>query len=643
MDNSKQKSCNPPLLGFISAVAIAYFIYYLWWRAAFTLNPEHPAASWLLWAAEAFGVFCYILFAWTTRDVSPTAPHKSPRKGLKVDIFIPTYNEDIEILEATLIGCNRVRYPHATYILDDGNRPQVRELAGRLGCEYIARPVRDHAKAGNINHALRRTDGEFIAILDADMTPQSEYLDRTLGYFEDEKLALIQLPQEFYNSDSIQHDSKTSHWHEQSLFFRVIQPGKNYTNSAFWCGSPSVVRRKALEDVGGVATETITEDIHTTVRMHNRGWKTLFVNEPLAFGIAPQTVKAFLLQRLRWAQGTMQLYRSQDSPLWIPGLTWRQRFSYLSSFLAYFESFQKLILLSMPVFILGFGVLPMSVGVLPFLLRWLPYFAFNILANQLGGRGIFRYFQTEKYNILKIIIFIQSTLTLVSKKPLKFKVTPKTVDETVYAQERKSMRGYMAIFGALAGSMLYALFKVIIPHAAPLGWDAFIIAFFWAGYNAFVIFTALYEVFRKRHDRRQYRFHVGDEGALYHADSPHSLVRAWVIDLSVAGAGLLADAKTMPESGKLMLRVSPAGLNDILIPVEKIHYQRPDASGRVLLGASFREDLGSHRNRLFEYLYVHLPGRDSHSLLRASDCNLLRQVWNWSQRIFAQLRPSRPA
>ena len=239
----------------------------------------------------------YSLFTWFTRDINPLVPFREPKKGLKVDIFIPTYNEDLDIVEATVIGCCKVTYPHTTYVLDDGDRPQVREMARQYGCEYIARPVHEHAKAGNINYALERSSGEFIVMLDADMVPQPGYLDRTLGYFEDEKLALIQLPQEFYNQDSIQHAANKTAWHEQSLFFRVIQPGKNHTNSAFWCGSPSVVRRKALEDVGGVATETVTEDIHTSVRMHSRGWKTLFVNEPLAFGIAPQTIKAFLVQR----------------------------------------------------------------------------------------------------------------------------------------------------------------------------------------------------------------------------------------------------------------------------------------------------------------------------------------------------------
>jgi cellulose synthase (UDP-forming) len=494
---------SPPFLGIISAVSIAYFLYYLWWRATSTLNPNAPFISWVLLVAEAFGVLSYILFAWMTQDISPNRMHKPPRAGLAVDIFVPTYNESIEILEATMVGCRRIRYPHKTYILDDGKREEVKQLALRLGCIYLSRPTNEHAKAGNINYAITKSTGDFIVVLDADMVPQPDFLDRTLGYFEDEKLAFIQMPQEFYNQDSIQHDQEAKHWHEQSLFFRVIQPGKNYSNSAFWCGSPSIVRRKALQGVGGVATETITEDIHTSVRMHKSGWSSYFLNEVLAYGIAPQTLKSFLVQRLRWAQGTMQLYRSSESPLWVKGLTIRQRLSYLSSFLAYFESFQKLILIMMPVFIIMFNVFPMQVNVFEFLLRWAPYFALAILANKIGGREYFRYLQTEKYNLLKMAVFIQSTLTLFYRKSLKFKVTPKSVDDSVYKEERRTLRIYMVILGAMTGAILYGLFKTIFQPATALEMEAYLIAIFWAGYNAMLIFIGINEVLGKSHERKQ--------------------------------------------------------------------------------------------------------------------------------------------
>jgi cellulose synthase (UDP-forming) len=598
----------PLLYRIISAISIAYFLYYLWWRAASTLNPDALVFSWVLLLAEAFGVLSYILFSWMTQDISPNRTSKPPRTGLSVDIFIPTYNENIEILEATMVGCRKIKYPHRTYILDDGKRDEIKKLATLLGCIYLSRPTNEHAKAGNINYALTKTSGEFIVVLDADMVPQPDFLDRTLGYFEDEKLAFIQMPQEFYNQDSIQHDQGQKHWHEQSLFFRVIQPGKNHSNSAFWCGSPSVVRRKALEEVDGVATETITEDIHTSVRLHRNGWSSFFLNEVLAYGIAPQTIKSFLVQRLRWAQGTMQLYRSSESPLWIKGLTVRQRLSYLSSFLAYFESFQKLILIMMPVFIIMFHIFPMRVSVLDFLLHWAPYFALNVWANSIGGRGYFRYFQTEKYNILKMAVFVQSTLTLFHTRSLQFKVTPKSVDDSVYKEERRTLRVYMVILGAMTGAIFYGLFRTIFQPTTSLEKEAYLIAIFWAGYNAMLIFIGIHEVLEKSHERKQYRFPVNLRGELHHGGYVGDVLNVQVENFSITGASLILDHQYLADNNsRFLLHIHIASRKLIVLEIGKIHRQVRDAEGRIHVGISFIDKQDFYRERLFEYLFVYVP------------------------------------
>jgi cellulose synthase (UDP-forming) len=604
---------NPPFLRIISAITIAYLMYYLWWRATSTLNPGALVFSWMLVLAEAFGVVSYILFAWMTQDVSPRYEHVSPRAGICVDIFIPTYNESLDILEATMIGCRSIKYPHQTYILDDGKRNEVQQLAQRLGCHYITRPTNEHAKAGNINYALSKTRGEFIVMLDADMVPQPDFLERTLGYFENEKLAFIQMPQEFYNRDSIQHDRNAYQWHEQSLFFRIIQPGKNYSDSAFWCGSPSIVRRKALEDVGGVAIETITEDIHTSVRLHSRGWSSLFIDEPLAFGIAPQTIKSFLLQRLRWAQGTMQLYRSSESPIWIPGLTFKQRLSYLSSFLAYFESFQKFMLIMTPIFIITFGIFPMQVSITAFLIRWIPYFALAILANKIGGRGVFRYLQTEKYNILKMVIFIQSTLTLFQTKSLKFKVTPKSIDKSVYVDEIRAIRSYMIILGCMAAAIIYGFLQTVAWDGATLEVEAFVIALFWAGYNAMLIYIGIWEVLRKKHERQHYRFPVDLKGELYHGESSTLTAKVRLDNLSVTGASFVLDNRMLDDRSNLLLYVYTSNQKCIILPIDKILRQFKDPLGRIHTGVTFAHTEDS-REPLFEYLFVELPGRQALSI-----------------------------
>ncbi len=602
-------SSTPLLMRLISILSIASLFYYLFWRVTSTFNPEAPAFSWVLWLAEAFGVFNYLLFAWMTQDVSPTLKHRPPAPGLSVDVFIPTYDENLEILEATLIGCKHIWYPHTTYVLDDGKREEVRQLASRSGCEYIARPTNEHAKAGNINYALTRTRGEFIVVLDADMVPQPDYLDRTLGYFADDKLAFIQLPQEFYNQDSIQHDAKTRFWHEQSLFFRVIQPGKNRSNSAFWCGSPSILRRTAIEALGGVATETITEDIHTSVRLHSRGWSSYFLNEALAFGIAPQTIKAFLLQRLRWAQGTMQLYRSKESPLWIPGLTIKQRLSYLASFLAYFESFQKLVLILTPIFIILFNVFPMSVDPVSFLWHWLPYYFISMLANLIGGRGYFKHYQTEKFNLLKMVVFIQSSLMLFLRKPLRFQVTPKSVNQSVYREERRTMQVYMATLGFITGTLIFGLIRLLARDNAvlSLGIDTYLMAYFWTSYNAVLIFVGILEVLRKQHERRQYRFPVRQVGELFDQKWCTMLASASISDISITGVKFSSD-RILNEPDRLMIHFMAPNLGSIHMPIAKIHHTHKSFSnGPANVGASFADLKPADRERLFAFLFVVLP------------------------------------
>lgn len=605
-NNQTKKFFQLSFVNVFAVAAIIYFVYYLYWRVVNTLNPANLLLSWVLWAAEAFGVFAYLLFVFITHNIEPNRKFTIAPRGLNVDVFVPTFNEEIDVLEPTLIGCVKMRYPHTTYVLDDGNRPWVKELADRLGVKYIARPSHEHHKAGNINYALGKTQGDFIVLLDADMVPQPQYIERTLGYFSDAKLALIQMPQEFYNQDSIQHASKRKHWHEQSLFFRVIQPGKNYTNSAFWCGSPSIIRRSALESVGGVATETITEDIHTSVRLHSRGWQTYYLNEVLAYGIAPQTINSFLVQRLRWAQGTMQLYRSSESPLWIKGLSFEQRISYFSSFLAYLESFQKLALILIPVLILGLGVFPMQIGFTSFLLHWIPFFLFNYFANQFSGRGYFNYFKTEMYNLLKMMVFIQSTLTLVFNRPLQFKVTPKSVDNDVYQKEHRALRLYEGLFALLAVTMLFSIVRLFLPNQEELTADAFAIAFFWAAYNAFIILLATQEIFKKRHERKQYRFPVKVYADLYSAQDRSQIHPVRVSDLSTGGCGLVARSEVNLAENWLLHLYLPTN-EQVTLPIKRLAFQQKNNQGKYIIGGEFGQMEDIQRDLLFEYLFVTIP------------------------------------
>ena len=592
------------ILHLLTIITGGYIVYYIIWRAAYTINPVALAFSIILLIAEIQGVINFFLFALMTWN---TERGKTPPTLLdvSVDVFVPTYGEEISVLEATLIGCMRMRLPHTMYVLDDARRDEVRRLAEKIGCTYLTREDNKHAKAGNINAALPKTDGEFIVVLDADMVPQPDYLEKTLGYFRDKKTAIVQMPQEFYNLDSMQHHKKGSFWHEQQLFYHVIQPGKNNIDSAFWCGSPSIVRRAALDEIGGVATDSITEDFLTSIRLNAKGWRIRFHHEALAFGIAPQSFHAFSVQRLRWAQGSMKIFRSKDNPLFIRGLKWRQRLSHFAAIFTYFDAYQKLVYLLTPVVLLLTGIMPLKLlGGLEFLWHWLPYFALTMLTNVAVGRGFFEYFSVEKYNTLKMITFIKASFSLIWSRNI-FRVTPKKAAATVKKKDRAELRVHFVILLSIIVAVVYAAVNaiwqsaVIYPSAA-----AMFVAVFWAVFNGVVIVMALREVMKRMYARQDYRFVVSLRGRTTGKDGCRHIVH--VGDISRGGASLIIDdGEWMNKHTDIDIEL-PDGL--LTVPGD-IVFERRTMGGKRKVGIKFDEMSNAQRERLYNFLFVTEPRR----------------------------------
>lgn len=402
--------------------------WYLFYRTG-TLNPRAPALSVLVFAAELFGFGCALLHLFVCWRLQERVAMPPPRDA-HVAVFVPTINESVDMVRRTLLAAQRMRHATEVWLLDDGNRDEMRRLAAELGCRYLARSENSHAKAGNLNHALLHTKAQFIALFDADHAPASVFLEETLGFFADVRVAFVQTPQDFYNLDSFQHRLDRRHslvWTEQSLFFRVIQAGKDRLNAAFFCGSCAVVRRTALDDIGGFATGTVTEDIHTSLRLHKRGWRSVYYARPLAFGLAPATVLPFLRQRLRWGQGAMQVWR-QEGILFARGLTLAQRLSYFGTMLAYFEGWQRVVLFLAPVVVLTTGYMPVVAMDAAFLLHFLPYYLLSFWVFEEIGRGYGRSLLTEQYNMLRFAVFITATFGLFLRR-LRFAVTPKQLGQ----------------------------------------------------------------------------------------------------------------------------------------------------------------------------------------------------------------------
>lgn|GEM_PF-254126 len=492
----------------IAVLTLGYGTYYIIWRWTATLNPDALWFSIPLVLAETWGLltaFVMVISVWKLqhRDTLP------PPADMSVDVFITTYDEPLEVIRRTAVGARAIRYPHNTYLLDDGKRDEVRAVAEELGIGYLRRPDNAHAKAGNLNYALQHTSGEFVLQLDADHVPLPHILHRLLGFFEhDPKLAFVQAPQDFYNTDGFTYEVNEEWqriWEEQRLFFSVIQPGKDRLNCAFFCGSCAVFRREALEEVGGFATQTVTEDIETSLLLHARGWRSLFYGESLAYGLAAGSATAFHVQHLRWGQGAMQVLRKVN-PLTRPGLTLAQRISYFGSLTAYVGGVQKLVFYSAPIVFFLTGALPIRAIDREFLIRFVPFLLLSFVLSDMMARGTANTWASERYQMAKFWTYTRAVASIFRRKPGRFTVTPKGPGHVPF----RTYAPHVALMALSATAVVWATFAHRlgwVDYGTP-GWSsaAFRANFMWAGLNFILAASVVDLSLRVRQRRGDHRF-----------------------------------------------------------------------------------------------------------------------------------------
>jgi cellulose synthase (UDP-forming) len=481
-------------------LTLAYFAYRipLW-------NPQAPILSGLMLAAEVFGVLTLALHVFSTWNlverIAPPVP-----AGYEADIFITTWNESTEILRHTLLAAKQVKHARQVWLLDDGCRPEMAALARELEVRYLSRTDRSHAKAGNLNNALRYSDASFVAIFDCDHAPSPEFLERTLGHFTDPGVAFVQTPQDFYNVDSFQHRGSAGTreaWHEQTLFYRVIQAGKDRWNATFFCGSCAIMRREALDDIGGFATGTITEDMHTSLRFHKNGWKAVYHAEALAFGLSPANLEQYETQRLRWGRGAMQVW-TQEGILFRGGaMTLAQRLCYLTSAITYFEGWQKAVVYFLPMVVLLTGKMPIIWTGWPSVLIFAGWLLAGLVVNEVFSRGYAKTIWMEEYNFLRFYTFIKATLALVIPIKWGFSVTSKSMN----GDFRLAVRLWPQVLVTLGaiGSILAGGYIYRHHHHLPEG--AFLANMAWLTINgALAIKSLAFVAGRMRQRRGGHRF-----------------------------------------------------------------------------------------------------------------------------------------
>ncbi len=446
-------------------VSITAIVVYGTWRIMFTLPAGgwNLFAAWLLVAFEVLPVTGLVVRAvnlWRL-DCSGPAQVTTVEPGLRAAVFIPTYNEPVEVIAPTIAAAVALEPAHQTWVLDDGDRPWVRELCESYGARYVRRDQHTHAKAGNMNHALELMAAEVaagaepidvIGVLDCDHVPLPHFLTDTLGWFRDPELALVQAPQTYYNSGAFDDDGDTG---EQGVFFHVQLPARDRAGAGTsWCGSTSFIRVSALQQIGGIATDTIVEDFHTTMLLIRAGWKSAYHHQVLALGLAPDTPEQYLLQRRRWGMGCMQVLVKER--LWAAKrwLSWRSYYEYLDATVWWLEGVATVLAFLIPIVVLLSGAQVSTADPWVFM----TVFAALFVVRLWGARRLYRlhlhWGTAFALRILRIPVGLACLWWLLTRRSLDFAVTPKAG-----ADER--LRGHVPqilwwLLGLIVAVVLYA-------------------------------------------------------------------------------------------------------------------------------------------------------------------------------------------
>ncbi len=480
---------------------------YEWWRLTETLNFDDGVNTFFSILLAAVEFFLFFFYAMATQFIEIKKTNRTPQADAlsqavingefcpSVDVFIPTYNEPDDILTRTVIGCQRLDYPnYKIYLLDDQRRPHVEALAAKLGCHYIKRADNKHFKAGNVNNALAQTSGELVVLFDADFVPKSNFLTRTVGFFQKENIALVQTPQHFYNTDPFESNLGLSGVinNEQALFFRHLQPCRDSYNAAICAGTSFIVRRDRLAEIGGIPTESITEDLLTSLKFQIKGYEVAYLNEVLSAGDSPAIIDIYLNQRLRWCRGTLQTFFTSVNPFVVKGLTLMQRFAYCIGILYWFNHPARLILALMPVLFFVFGIMPVKAAGEEILFFFVPYYIGAILfAKWLNGG-----YRSPIWNeVYEWVVTVPITLTVLDSliRPFSkgFSVTPKSVSNQAAMLKFHVAFPILLLMG-LYGVSLVLFFKqsawteALEIAAITLGWTIFNLVIFWLAFQVTV-------------------------------------------------------------------------------------------------------------------------------------------------------------
>jgi cellulose synthase (UDP-forming) len=548
---------------------------YVAWRFAATIPPLalrldslYPWSFAIVEAAAALGsTFSFVTLARTVDRNREATSHRRWLEHLpslpRVAVLIATYNEEEPILMRTIVGALGIDFPGLrVWVLDDGQRPWLEQLCQSKGARYLARSNNRHAKAGNINYALdilrREPDApEFVAIFDADFVPQPNFLWRTMPLFHDETVGLVGTPQHFFNNDPIQSNLLIGHvWpDEQRFFFDHVLPSKDAWGAAFCCGTSSVIRVRALEDIGGFPTASVTEDFLVTLELDRKDWRSIYLNERLSVGLAPEGITEYLTQRGRWCLGLMQIIRSAIGPFSREHLSPSYRIGLIDAFFYWAASFPfRLFCLIVPILYWFLGLKAVSASLDGVVGYFLPYYIAVMVALGWATGGLIRPILTDVTHVLSIFEILKATVVgLFKPHGQPFKVTPKggRRDRTVILWWMIWRLGLLA--GLTLAGMLYGSLEDFAPSHTRF--DTRVVNLGWSVYNIIVLLIAISACVELPRYRREERFATSENVRI---STNASVFSASLADISVAGARILAP-RPEPIGAIVTLTLRPVG------------------------------------------------------------------------------------
>ena len=606
--------------------ALFIVLRYFFWRTLQTLEYYDWVSfsiAIILFLAEMYGIMIFLFGSFVNVRPFERKPVPLPPEDQlpTIDVMIPSYNESEEILEVTMMAALQMRYPEQKrkiYLLDDGGtdqkcttgndasreqaltrRESLFRLCNKLGVQYVTRERNQHAKAGNINDAMKKTSGDLLLILDADHVPTENFLENTVGLFnQDEKLFLVQTPHFFVNPDPIEKNLNTfySAPSENEMFYRVVQQGLDYWNASFFCGSGALLKRDLIEAQGGMSGETITEDAETALSLHQRGYNSAFISEPMLSGLQPETMGGFIGQRIRWPTGMVQIFLLKR-PIIMRGLSFPQRLCYANSCMFWFFPFARLVFLLAPVAFLVFGLKIYAANWQTFSAYAVPHLvAVMTVSSYLYGR-VRRSFVSELYELIQSVYCLPAIVkTAMRPRAPAFKVTPKGEFLNRTFISPLAFPFYVLFLINVTALSFGAARYFSVPEQS----TATLITMGFGFFNTVILLAAIGALLERRQRRATPRMPVNIEARLRIGEERYD---CRIVDISLGGCRMLlkpAYERDVQKAEKAILEVSASGRKvDFAFNLDLKILRYDEDSEMLALGAEFdHQDLDERKAKV---------------------------------------------